>query len=233
MSKAKRQMPERTGRVGVAHGEAVRDPISDEARDPLAEHQDTGSAKPKAGTGGLLEKALTRENLQVAWKRVKANKGAAGVDGLDIEQTAQAIRNRWPQIRQQLLAGRYRPSPVTASNERIDAGNSQTAVALERMNVALGAVDKVTVVLEEISTTSKEQSIGVTQINEAVTQMDTMTQQNAAMVEELAATAQSLSSQVQEVTSSMRLFRLRQGELTVSQLDAVGLRRAALPLLNE
>jgi RNA-directed DNA polymerase len=112
MSKAKRQMPERTGRVGVAHGEAVRDPISDEARDPLAEHQDTGSAKPKAGTGGLLEKALTRENLQVAWKRVKANKGAAGVDGLDIEQTAQAIRNRWPQIRQQLLAGRYRPSPV-------------------------------------------------------------------------------------------------------------------------
>ena len=122
---------------------------------------------------------------------------------------------------------------ITASNERIDAGNSQTAVALERMNVALGAVDKVTVVLEEISTTSKEQSIGVTQINEAVTQMDTMTQQNAAMVEELAATAQSLSSQVQEVTSSMRLFRLRQGELTVSQLDAVGLRRAALPLLNE
>jgi RNA-directed DNA polymerase len=66
----------------------------------------------KVGTGGLLENALTRENLQVAWKRVKANKGAAGVDGLDIEQTAQAIRNEWPHIRQQLLAGRYRPSPV-------------------------------------------------------------------------------------------------------------------------
>ena len=121
---------------------------------------------------------------------------------------------------------------ITTSNERIAAGNSQTAVALERMNVALGAVDKVTVVLEEISTTSKEQSMGVSQINEAVTQMDTMTQQNAAMVEELAATAQSLSSQVQEVSSSMRLFRLRQGDLTVSQVDAVGLRRAALPLLG-
>jgi len=121
---------------------------------------------------------------------------------------------------------------ITASNERIAAGNGQTAVALERMNVALNAVDKVTVVLEEISTTSKEQSIGVSQINEAVTQMDTMTQQNAAMVEELAATAQSLSGQVQEVTSSMRLFRLRQGELTVSQLDAVGFRRATAALLN-
>ena len=65
-----------------------------------------------AGTGGLLESALTRENLQTAWKRVKANKGAAGVDGLDIEQTAQGIRQNWPHIRQKLLAGRYRPSPV-------------------------------------------------------------------------------------------------------------------------
>jgi RNA-directed DNA polymerase len=98
--------------VGVAHGEAVRDPISDEACDPLTEHPDTGSAKSKAGTGGLLEKALTRENLQAAWKRVKANKGAAGVDGLDIEQTAQKVRTLWPQIRKELLAGTYRPSPV-------------------------------------------------------------------------------------------------------------------------
>ena len=65
-----------------------------------------------AGTGGLLEAALTRQNLQAAWKRVKANKGAAGVDGLDIEQTAQVIRTSWIDIRQALLAGRYRPSPV-------------------------------------------------------------------------------------------------------------------------
>ena len=67
---------------------------------------------PAAGTGGLLMAALTRQNLQLAWKRVKANKGAAGVDGLDIEQTAQMIRHRWPDIRQALLQGTYRPSPV-------------------------------------------------------------------------------------------------------------------------
>jgi aerotaxis receptor len=114
---------------------------------------------------------------------------------------------------------------ISASNERIEAGNSQTSIALERMNVALGAVDKVALVLEEISSSSKEQTIGVAQINEAVAQMDTMTQQNAAMVEELAATAQSLSSQVKEVGNSMRLFRLKSGELTVSQTDAVELRR--------
>ncbi len=65
-----------------------------------------------AGTGGLLEAALTRQNLQEAWKRVKANKGAAGVDGLNIEQTAQLLRTSWPEICQALLAGRYRPSPV-------------------------------------------------------------------------------------------------------------------------
>ena len=112
MSKVMRQMPQQCGRVGVARGEAVRDPISDEACDPPHEHPDTGSAKSMAGTGGLLESALTRQNLQAAWKRVKANKGAAGVDGLDIEQTAQVIRQSWPEIRESLLAGRYRPSPV-------------------------------------------------------------------------------------------------------------------------
>lgn len=60
----------------------------------------------------MLEAALTRENLQRAWKRVKANKGAAGVDGLDIEHTAQLLHTTWPQIRQALLAGTYRPQPV-------------------------------------------------------------------------------------------------------------------------
>jgi RNA-directed DNA polymerase len=112
MSKAMRQMPERSGRVGAACGEAGREPISDEACGPSHEHPYTGSAKPKAGAGTLLEAALTRENLQAAWKRVKANKGAAGVDGLDIGQTAELLRTSWPQTRQALLAGTYRPQPV-------------------------------------------------------------------------------------------------------------------------
>lgn len=106
MSKAMRQMLEQSGRAGAARGETACDPVSDEACGPLLEHQGTGSAKSKAGTGDLLEAALTRQNLQAAWKQVKANKGAAGVDGLDIEQTAQVVRQRWPDIRQELLAGR-------------------------------------------------------------------------------------------------------------------------------
>jgi RNA-directed DNA polymerase len=112
MSKAMRQMSESSGRAGVARGEAGRDLASDEACGPSQEHQGTGSAKQTAGAGTLLEAALTRENLQAAWKRVKANKGAAGVDGLDIEQTHSLLQTTWPQTRQALLAGKYRPSPV-------------------------------------------------------------------------------------------------------------------------
>jgi RNA-directed DNA polymerase len=50
--------------------------------------------------------------MQQALKRVKANKGAAGVDGLDIAQTIEHLRTHWSQIRQQLLQGNYRPNPV-------------------------------------------------------------------------------------------------------------------------
>lgn len=50
--------------------------------------------------------------MQRAWKRVKANKGSAGVDGLDINQTAEHLRWAWPDLRQKLLEGRYKPQPV-------------------------------------------------------------------------------------------------------------------------
>jgi RNA-directed DNA polymerase len=43
---------------------------------------------------------------------VRANKGAAGVDGLDIDQTARQLVTTWPTLREQLLRGTYRPSPV-------------------------------------------------------------------------------------------------------------------------
>ena len=91
-------------RAGVAPGEAGCDPVSDEAANPRRDTESTGS--------GLLQAVLTRENLRQAWKRVKANKGAAGVDGLDIEQTARHLVTAWPAIRDQLLRGTYRPKSV-------------------------------------------------------------------------------------------------------------------------
>jgi RNA-directed DNA polymerase len=50
--------------------------------------------------------------MQAAWKRVKANKGKAGVDGRDIAETERYLVNAWPNIRNQLMEGTYRPSPV-------------------------------------------------------------------------------------------------------------------------
>ena len=102
MQPALRQMPGKPGRAGVAQGEAGCDSVSDEAGGPRHESENTGSA--------LLQAALTRENLQRAFKRVRANKGAAGVDGLDIDQTAKHLATQWPVIREQLLSGTYRPS---------------------------------------------------------------------------------------------------------------------------
>jgi RNA-directed DNA polymerase len=104
MQQATRQMPAPAGRMGVARGEAMRDPVSDEADCPRHETGSTGSA--------LLMAALTRENLQRAFKRVRANKGAAGVDGLGIDQSARQLVTTWPALREQLLSGTYRPSPV-------------------------------------------------------------------------------------------------------------------------
>jgi RNA-directed DNA polymerase len=60
----------------------------------------------------LLRAALRRENLLQAFERVRANKGAAGVDGRDIDETSRYLAVAWPEIREQLLAGTYRPSPV-------------------------------------------------------------------------------------------------------------------------
>lgn len=104
MSRVMRQMPERSG-GGSTSGEAARQPSSDETRGPRRETEGTGS-------GTLLAAALTRENLQRAWKRVKANKGSAGVDGLDIDQTAEHLRAAWVDIRERLMRGTYRASPV-------------------------------------------------------------------------------------------------------------------------
>ncbi|WP_265923414.1 group II intron reverse transcriptase/maturase [Cupriavidus nantongensis] len=104
MLEARRQKPARAGRDTEARGEAPEGVCRGEAEIPRHETDGTGSA--------LLEAALTRENLRQAFKRVRANKGSAGVDGLDIDQTSRKLASEWPRIREELLRGTYRPSPV-------------------------------------------------------------------------------------------------------------------------
>jgi RNA-directed DNA polymerase len=60
----------------------------------------------------LMERVLDRANMQRAWKRVKANRGAPGIDGMTVEAFPAFARKHWPEIRQALLDGTYQPSAV-------------------------------------------------------------------------------------------------------------------------
>ncbi|WP_198592010.1 group II intron reverse transcriptase/maturase [Kyrpidia spormannii] len=68
---------------------------------------------PRGDQGdSLMEKVVARDNMLAALKRVEQNKGAPGVDGIPTENLREQIRAEWPRIREELLAGTYRPQPV-------------------------------------------------------------------------------------------------------------------------
>ena len=58
-------------------------------------------------TERLLEGVCDRDNLESAWKRVRSNKGGAGVDGMTIDAAKGYLREHWPNIRTELLEGTY------------------------------------------------------------------------------------------------------------------------------
>jgi RNA-directed DNA polymerase len=59
-----------------------------------------------------IEEILEPENLSAAWKRVKANKGAPGIDGMTVEDFPAFARGHWPRIASAIREGSYRPAPV-------------------------------------------------------------------------------------------------------------------------
>src|SRR5712672_3153007 len=65
-----------------------------------------------ADTERLMEEVCERENCQQALKRVKANKGSPGVDGMTVHDLPDYLKQQWPEIREQLLSGIYKPHPV-------------------------------------------------------------------------------------------------------------------------
>jgi len=70
-----------------------------------------GLTKP-ALSEDRLEQVLEPANLRAAWKRVRANRGAPGVDGMSIEEFPAFAREHWPDICDALESGTYDPSPV-------------------------------------------------------------------------------------------------------------------------
>jgi RNA-directed DNA polymerase len=65
-----------------------------------------------ASTNRLMEEVCERENLKEALRRVKANKGSAGVDGMTVGGIADYLKQHWPAIREQMFNGTYEPKPV-------------------------------------------------------------------------------------------------------------------------
>ena len=107
MSGLRQSIQQELAREPIERGEA---PI---AGGPGAEPV-VAMAEPEspAATMHLMEKVCERENLERAWQRVRGNKGAPGVDGMTIDDAKSYLREHWPDIRSQLLAGAYRPQPV-------------------------------------------------------------------------------------------------------------------------
>ncbi len=65
-----------------------------------------------AGTTRLMEEICDRENMEEALRRVKANKGSAGIDGMTVGGIADYLKQHWPAVRERLLNGTYKPNPV-------------------------------------------------------------------------------------------------------------------------
>ena len=89
----------------LPRGEAPKAERSDEA-------PETAHEPKRSGASSLMEAVLDRENLKAALKRVKRNGGSPGIDGMSVEELPDYLRQNWGALREQLLAGSYRPQPV-------------------------------------------------------------------------------------------------------------------------
>lgn len=87
-----------------------------EAPKPSPRRAETFMAKRRSGSPAevepLMEEICERNNLWKALKRVQANKGKPGIDGMTVKQLPDYLKEHWPAIREQLLNGIYKPQPV-------------------------------------------------------------------------------------------------------------------------
>ena len=91
----------------AGRGEAPRGSRGGEARSAAHEDERSGIDDEK-----LLELVVERSNVEAALRRVKKNKGSPGIDGMRVEELPAYLTAHWSKLREDLLAGRYRPQPV-------------------------------------------------------------------------------------------------------------------------
>jgi RNA-directed DNA polymerase len=81
-------------------------------REETESHQAMHEPESPARTNQLMEEVCELENLKEALRRVKANRGSAGIDGMTVGQLSGYLKEHWLTIREQLLNGIYEPQPV-------------------------------------------------------------------------------------------------------------------------
>ncbi len=87
---------------------------SREDRDGVRQASTAGKEQSSSKTSELMKQVVGRENLKGALRRVLANKGAAGCDGVTVEELTPYLKEHWPRLRRELLESRYVPQPVRA-----------------------------------------------------------------------------------------------------------------------
>ena len=91
--------------VWGATGEARSDPDGE---------SNPGAALPRAEAlaQNVMEEVVEAANLRRAWKRVRSNNGSPGVDGMTTKELSAYLKEAWPRLKEELLAGTYQPQPV-------------------------------------------------------------------------------------------------------------------------
>ena len=93
-------------------------------------------AETASSRGYTLIDVLEPENFAAAWKKVKANKGKPGIDGMEVGDFPAYMREHWETIRAKLEDGTYKPSPVRRVEIPKDGGGKRTLgipTVLDRM----------------------------------------------------------------------------------------------------
>jgi RNA-directed DNA polymerase len=81
-------------------------------REGVEEPRARREAENPAGNQRVMEEVCERENRRAALKRVRANQGCPGIDGMTVDELPAYLEQHWPAIREQLMSGTYEPKPV-------------------------------------------------------------------------------------------------------------------------
>ena len=112
-----------------------------------------------ASESHLLERILSPENLQAAWKQVRKNKGAPGIDHVSVEDYPQWIVPRWAKLRRALVEGYYQPQPVLRVHiPKLDGGIRDLGIPTVSDRVIQQAIAQV--LCSEIDSTFSDSSFG-------------------------------------------------------------------------